>query len=727
MTNNDEFPLIISPNLGCPHIISLDEIKQGRTFTLIIAGHYGELTTPLKDEFNETLFLRASNSSGRVSQEVRLSIEGGLEEITEWNKLSKINDIEDTRNLISSEYHYNVLGENTRYWRVSVSLDSNNLGGPNSLLQQKGSKNIPGLYDLVYKDKSKRVERVNYHSIQFVASTAANCRFIQITDPHIATRNDVILDEVLKVRSTRSRADIIKKFINFNNNLREFIKHANDMADKGDLDFVVITGDLVDFAFHGWDDESNPDENNWRTFVNIITGAGNEKDKNNVGLKVAVFTSTGNHDWRLHPYDPNLTKYNRESFGLQKDELKHYKYKSFDSSEYPEDERTKLSKMVSDKAFNKMNLNAFSDKWTVKLAKTFYSSISTKILKILPASLGVAAVGTGAGAGTIGKVWHSILPIVFFAIVAVAMWGVKRLIEWKTRKFVDMMIDNPIHAEASALHYYFKHINPYFDYAFQYGKHSFIVMDTGADVFIGQFLDEKQITHIKKMSITDNIIGGSPDTRAFDDEQIYYNWEQIVWLEKVVSFVNDKKSGGGRTFIFLHSPPINPSDDEHFDNKQRRLMESNRNKPEFENSWISKEECYLTYGTLNHYLSQFFYLCTGYRESELVGSDVKSGLNPVDIVFSGHAHRNIEFRIEKDSNNNIRIYHDKYSENYDHEKPYKWWGGGGPIMVQTASCSIAGRNDDSPPYYRQVTLDNYMRITDFAVKNDIVKNLKVNA
>lgn len=714
MSKTDEFPLIISPNLGCPHIISTVEFRQGNTFTLIIAGRYGELTTPLKDGFRGTLFLRASYSSGKASKDIQLSIKGELEEIVEWNKLSDINDVEDTRDLINSEYHYNVLGENTRYWRVRVSLDSKNIENPDSLLQLNEGKNIPCLYDLVYIDKSRGWERVNYHSIQFVESTVASCRFIQITDPHIATRNDGILDEVLKVKSKRSREDIIKGYINFNENLRKFIKHANHMADKGELDFVVLTGDLVDFAFHGWDDESNPDENNWRTFINIITGAGNEKERDNIGLKVAVFTSTGNHDWRLHPYDPNLTEYNRDSFGLKRNELEHYKYKSFDSSEYPEDKRAKLSKMLSGKAFKKLNLDAFSDKWNLKLAKSFHSVIVTRVLKILPASLGVAAAGTGAG-----RIWgslESILPIVFFVLVAFAIWGIKRFIEWKTAKVIDMLIDNPIHAEASALHYYLKHVNPYFDYAFQYGKHCFIVMDTGADVFIGQLLDGKQIKHIKKMSIKDNILGGSPDTRAFDDEQIYYNWEQIVWLEKVMAFVSNNQNDSGRTFVFLHSPPINPPDDEKFDKKQNKLVESNRSKPDFEHAWISKGECYLTYGTLNHYLSQFFYLCTGYRESELVKPDVVRKLKPVDIVFSGHAHRNIEFRIEKDNENNIRIYHDKYSENYDHKKPYEWWGKGSPVMVQTASCSIAGRNDKLPPYYRKVVLDADKGITGFKVE-----------
>ena len=192
----------------------------------------------------------------------------------------------------------------------------------NTLLRKRGRKYLPKLYDLILKEKAGKGEKVNYHSVQITKGVNGDCNFIHLTDVHIAKRNDEILDEVLKVRSKRERKAIIDSYINFNYKLREFIRIANDMADRGELDFVVITGDLVDFAFHGWEDEPNAAENNWRIFIHIITGAGKEKENGNPGIKVAVFTSTGNHDWRLHPYDPNLLDYH-ESFGLEKDELEH--------------------------------------------------------------------------------------------------------------------------------------------------------------------------------------------------------------------------------------------------------------------------------------------------------------------------------------------------------------------------------------------------------------------
>jgi hypothetical protein len=51
----------------------------------------------------------------------------------------------------------------------------------------------------------------------------------------------------------------------------------------------------------------------------------------------------------------------------------------------------------------------------------------------------------------------------------------------------------------------------------------------------------------------------------------------------------------------------------------------------------------------------------------LVEKEVQSSLREVDLVFSGHAHRNIEFRIDKewvdrDNKHEIRIYSDLYSQ-----------------------------------------------------------------
>lgn len=692
MIETKDFPLIISPNLGCPLIISLDDLKQGKTIQLIIAGQYDLPTVPLKGEFAECLYLRRSDSNGSGRYEVLLSMKDEPEEIVDWNRLSDFNSTEDTRRIINSEIHYKVFGEHTRYYGIKASI---NVDDFNALLRQINGNYRPCLYDLVYRDSSKKWERINYHSVQFVENFTNKFTFVHTTDLHTATRNDEILDEVVKVKNKeRSRGKIEKSYINFNDYFRKFINEANRMADAGGLDFIVITGDLVDFAFHGWEDEVNWDENNWKTFMNILIGAGKEKERNNIGLKVAAFTSTGNHDWRLHPYDPNLSEYNRESFGLEKEELKNYKYKSFDSTEYPEDKRAKLAEEITSRAFKKINLDALPkmDKWKIKIQRILSSLIGTWFMRTMP-FLGMI----GMGEGKLIKSYTAYFShLVIIGIAGGVTWGINKLINYFTRRVVDMIIDNPIHAEPSALHYYLKYINPYLDYAFQYGSHNFIVMDTGSDVFIGQLLDGKKIRDIKRMSLEDNILGGSPDSRSFDSEQMYYNWSQIVWLEKVmkvIANISQKPEDESKVFIFLHAPPINPKD-----NDISQLRESRKEGQK----WITENECNLTYGTINHYLSQFFYLCMGYRESDLVEQKVEQKFKLVDIVFSGHAHRNIEFRIEKDEDHKIRIYHDKYSE---YKESHKFLGKS-PVIVQTASCAIRGEFDEDPPYYRKVIIEN---------------------
>ena len=59
-----EFPLVISPNLGCPRILSLEGLKKGETIPLIIAGRYAEFKSRLRDAFEDIFFLRLSYSQG---------------------------------------------------------------------------------------------------------------------------------------------------------------------------------------------------------------------------------------------------------------------------------------------------------------------------------------------------------------------------------------------------------------------------------------------------------------------------------------------------------------------------------------------------------------------------------------------------------------------------------------------------------------------------------------
>jgi hypothetical protein len=212
-------------------------------------------------------------------------------------------------------------------------------------------------------------------------------------------------------------------------------------------------------------------------------------------------------------------------------------------------------------------------------------------------------------------------------------------------------------------------------------------MDTGADVAaIGEqkLLDGRKAEELKKVSLGDTL-GMSPDSIAFDDRQAFYNWSQIVWLDKILSCVSIKGEMD-KVFICVHAPPLNY--DSNYKDKLIKLSESNsktfieeEKDPDIVRSFFYESICFigknflgwkkknidcnlqklrlkkenekslnLTYGTINHYLSQFFFLCRGLRENphRRIDPSQSSNLKKVDMVLSGHAHISVEFRMDID-------------------------------------------------------------------------------
>ena len=105
MTKTTEFPLIISPNLGCPEIVSLEELEKGKTIPLIVACQCGEFVSPLKELFEGAFYLRPSDGA---SAKIPLNIVDCPKEIVDWNLLSEFPEIGATKEIINSELHYKV-------------------------------------------------------------------------------------------------------------------------------------------------------------------------------------------------------------------------------------------------------------------------------------------------------------------------------------------------------------------------------------------------------------------------------------------------------------------------------------------------------------------------------------------------------------------------------------------------------------------------------------------
>jgi predicted MPP superfamily phosphohydrolase len=202
------------------------------------------------------------------------------------------------------------------------------------------------MFDLWQEMPNKEI-RVSYHSIVVSKNKWSDFKFFHATDLHLAERNDKIYEIVKKwnvlVRKSdlgeilvqgakavsffqrllikkpkdkipiKSTEPLRKRFVNPNNNFRNFIKLVNKQVSKNDLDFVLLTGDLIDFAILSKIPREkrktidfNYKDSNWRIFKEILLNFPQEKRRGMVSgeeILCPIFTIPGNHDYRPFHYD----------------------------------------------------------------------------------------------------------------------------------------------------------------------------------------------------------------------------------------------------------------------------------------------------------------------------------------------------------------------------------------------------------------------------------------
>ena len=194
------------------------------------------------------------------------------------------------------------------------------------------------MFDIIHQmpDKSKRI---NSHSLVISKQDWTNFTFIHATDLHVAERNDriygIIKDwlrtikkmsidkigeetkHIFKFFAKKSKIDLKeplkKRLINPNNQFRRFIKLMNKKVLSNDIDFIALTGDLIDFTLLSKlpKDMRNLfdfdyEHSNWKIFKQIVL---NQPHKHRRGviegeeLLCPIFTIPGNHDYRPYHYD----------------------------------------------------------------------------------------------------------------------------------------------------------------------------------------------------------------------------------------------------------------------------------------------------------------------------------------------------------------------------------------------------------------------------------------
>ncbi|MBI3393224.1 MAG: metallophosphoesterase [Nitrospirae bacterium] len=640
MLHPGEFPLVLSPSLGCPQFVFL-AAGQG-------SGPISALVASREAAFGQWSLVPSSSNRDPGLGRILLVVEDVREIPGIPHPCSSVGE---TREIVSQELLVGVFGGDARVFKVLLSLSAFR---PDRVLRRVKDEFRPTLYDLCLDD---RVSRRKMHAVCLTPAPPRGVRFIHLVDLHLARRNDLIESEVAVAVGT------VGRFNNFNDRLRGFVEKANGMADRGELDFVILGGDLVDFVNQGVSDGALDPGNNWEVFTEIVTGGGSEGARGNTGLRVPVFTTTGNHDWRFHPYDVADAA---STFGLTDAEAGHFDFEYNDTVERLEAKRNEVFERIvrEGSPISKENLLHAAAKRILGYSRTWQAKVLVPVVSAVP-GLWIRGFGDAAALSA---------PLIAGAI----HYAVNRVLAAWVREMVSRAIV-PIEAGARALHGYFLNINPFFNYAVSYGSNYFVMMDTGPDCFTGQYLWDGGNKKMARLSIPDNLLGGVPDSMAFYPANEYYSPGQIVWLERVLAAIRSEGKGKTRIFVCLHAPPVNV--------KKAPAIPAGKDEVLLEQGRIS-----VHHGTINHYASQFLHLCRGEKEADPAYSGPV-----VDLVLSGHAHWNAEFRVAP----GMRIYYGGYSGApvrtlFDDERPF---------LVQTAACGPLSPGYPDPPYFRTVHVD----------------------
>ncbi|MFX1550402.1 MAG: metallophosphoesterase [Promethearchaeota archaeon] len=250
--------------------------------------------------------------------------------VTSINDLSYLKDLTPQEILIKNQ----VFGKLNRFYKVQVEFSISK-----EVIKFLKERNFV-MFDIYYPNN-----KINYHSLVISKQQWKDFTFVHATDLHLAERNDRLyeiiknwtessikedvedffdtLKKKLKFKKNQDHEEKIlsdiklplrKRLINPNNQLRKFIKLMNKKVLRNELDFIVMTGDLVDYTILSRLakklrklNEFRYEDSNWQIFKNIILNMPSQEKYKGVirseELNCPIFTIVGNHDYRPFHYD----------------------------------------------------------------------------------------------------------------------------------------------------------------------------------------------------------------------------------------------------------------------------------------------------------------------------------------------------------------------------------------------------------------------------------------
>ncbi|MHA1147808.1 MAG: metallophosphoesterase [Promethearchaeota archaeon] len=375
-----KFPIILKPNFGQPVLLNLRDFqtnpKIGKItrkvlFDAIVIAYRGMKSDEILQSFHLNSFIqpilkKAGNFKKRRGERIPLQI----------SEIIKINPHEfDVQELISEEKcilwdMYNnllkiekIFGKREDIFKITFQIKE--IHKIQTLLQDKNRSFL--LFDIIHEIPNQIENKINYHSLAIFDKDWNNFKFIHATDFHVARRNDFILkslkdktiDKIERFNKKGKNAEKIDNFIlkrdfeyrqefqknhkkelrfakyNFNYNLRKLIYQINEKVEQNDLDFVLLTGDLIDYfdIARGTYDY----ENNFMVFKDILLGVnkgldalqGDDEFINKEEIIAPIFTIVGNHDYRKGHYSIRIGNI-RRIFGFSKKDVNgYYDFKFF--------------------------------------------------------------------------------------------------------------------------------------------------------------------------------------------------------------------------------------------------------------------------------------------------------------------------------------------------------------------------------------------------------------
>ncbi len=369
------YPIIISPNIGKPVLLNLRDYKQEAQFpiknlsfeALIIASKIHS-TKNILEHFHLNLFIQPIlKERGDFEKRRGDLIDLHLVQIEKIEKLDfRDQPILEEENCIVWDINNcvfqfdDVFGKREELYRIKFEI--RDILAIEKLLKEVNRDFL--LFDIVHDIPNLTENKVNYHSIAIFDKDWNDFSFIHATDFHIARRNDFILnylknnarskiercgtDEKKKKRIdtlvlTRNfefkeefqedRYDDLRRAkFNFNSNLRMLIDFANTKSSQKDLDFMLMTGDLIDYLNIARGNYQY--KNNFLVFLDILLGRNKGLEKppflgsdeefvNSQEIMVPIFTTVGNHDYRREHYGMRFGQIHK-IFGMTHSDVKGY-------------------------------------------------------------------------------------------------------------------------------------------------------------------------------------------------------------------------------------------------------------------------------------------------------------------------------------------------------------------------------------------------------------------